>query len=123
MGYIGKCPYCENGIINYETKKVQGKNAKVYTCSNAAWKTEDGEMFELTPEASCNFRIWGNSLLKWGKRGIGPNEVRDLLAKKDVIVRLFSYKTKTEYFKYICLDHEYGVSVIWDIEVKPTNEQ
>ena len=80
-------------------------------------------MFELTPESSCNFRIWGNSLLKWGKRGIGPNEVRDLLAKKDVIVRLFSYKTKTEYFKYICLDQEYGVSVIWDIEVKPTNEQ
>lgn len=118
MAYIGKCPYCENGTVNYEKKMVQGKNTKVFTCSNASWKTEDGEMFELTSTSTCNFRIWGNSLLKWGKRGIGTQEVRELLSGNDVVARLFSYKTKKEYFKYITLDKDYGISVLWDIDVE-----
>jgi hypothetical protein len=74
-------------------------------------------MYELTQNSSCSFRIWGNSLLKWGKRGIGVFEVKELLDGKDVVVRLFSYKTKQEYFKYITTDKDYGVSVIWDIDV------
>jgi hypothetical protein len=74
--------------------------------------------FELTIKATCSFRIWGNSLLKWGKRGIGYSEVRKLLNGDDVAVRLFSYNSKKEYFKYIALDKDYGVSVLWDLEVE-----
>ena len=122
MSIIGKCPFCTDGLVNIEKKPVRGKNTKLYTCSNASWKSEDGEMFELSSNATCHFRIWGNSLLKWGKKGIGPYEVKQLLAQKDVVVRLFSYQRKTEYFKYITLDEQYGVSVLWDIEVVNPNK-
>jgi len=123
MSIIGKCPYCKDGLVNIEKKPVQGKNTKIYTCSNASWKSEDGEMFELTKNATCNFRIWGNSLLKWGKKGIGPYEVKQLLQQKDVAVRLFSYQTKTEYFKYITLDEQYGVSVLWDTDIPKEDKE
>lgn len=118
MSIIGKCPYCKDGVVSYEKKLVRGKNTKVYTCSNASWRSEDGEMFELSPTASCSFRIWGNSLLKWGKRGIGPIEVRKLLNGEDVIVQLYSFTAKKEYYKYIALDKEYGISILWDIDVE-----
>lgn len=118
MSIIGKCPYCKDGNIELEKKLVKGKNTKVYTCTNASWKSEDGEMYELSKEATCSFRIWGNSLLKWGKKGIGPYEVKKLLEGKNVATRLFSYTYKKEYFKYIILDREYGVSVLWDLEVE-----
>ena len=69
-------------------KNCSWKNTKIYTCSNASWKTEDGEMFELSSTATCSFRIWGNALLKWGKKGVGPFEVKKLLNGEDVVVRL-----------------------------------
>jgi len=47
MSIIGKCPYCKNGLIHISKKQVLGKNTKLYTCSNASWESEDGEMFEL----------------------------------------------------------------------------
>jgi hypothetical protein len=117
MSIVGKCPYCKDGLVKMERKLVQGRNTKVYTCSNASWKSEDGEMFELTNNATCNFRIWGNSLQRWGKKGIGYMEVKQLLNNEDVKVRLYSFNTKTEYFKYITLDETYGISVLWDLEV------
>lgn len=117
MSVVGKCPFCKNGLINLEKRPVRGKNTKIYTCSNASWLSEDGEMYELTSDATCNFRIWGNSLQKWGKKGIGYYEVNQLLNKKDVKVRLFSFITKKEYFKYIALDKDYGVTVLWDIDI------
>ncbi len=118
MSIVGKCPYCDDGMVIVEKKLVNGKNTKVYTCSNASWYSEDGEIFELKKDATCSFRIWGNSLLKWGKRGIGIKEVKQLLEGQSVDVRLFSYRAKKEYFKYITLDKEYGVSVLWDMEVE-----
>lgn len=116
MSIIGKCPYCDGDII-LEKKQVRGKNTKVYTCSNASWYSEDGEIYELKKDATCSYRIWGNSLLKWGKKGIGVYEVKQLLKGEDVAVRLYSYQTKKEYFKYLALSKEYGVSVVWDVEV------
>lgn len=121
MSIIGKCPYCEDGMIVMEKKLVNGKNTKVYTCNNASWYSEDGEVFELKKEATCSFRIWGNSLQRWGKRGIGIFEVKKLLRGEDVDVRLFSYRAKKEYFKYITLDKEYGVSVLWNLEVEESS--
>jgi hypothetical protein len=117
MAIVGKCPYCKDGQINMDKKDVLGKSTKIYTCSNASWTTEDGEMFELSKDATCAFRIWGNSLLKWGKRGIGYSEIKTLLQQKDTIVRLYSVKSKKEYYKYIALNYEYGISVLWDIDV------
>ena len=121
MSLIGKCPYCSDGMVIMEKKLVNGKNTKVYTCTNASWYSEDGETFELKKDATCSFRIWGNSLLKWGKRGIGVFEVKKLLLGEDVDVRLFSYRAKKEYFKYITLDKQYGVSVLWDMEVEESS--
>ncbi len=118
MSILGKCPYCNDGLIKLESKPVLGKNTKIYTCTNASWSSEDGELFELSKNATCSFRIWGNSLLKWGKRGIGPYEVKNLLQGKDVSVRLFSLQKKQEYYKYICLSKDYGISVLWDIDVE-----
>jgi len=113
---LGKCPYCKNGQIIHSKMQVKGKITDVYTCSNASWYSEDGELYELTKNATCSFRIWGNSLQKWGKKTITPKEVKSLLQGKDVKVKLYSFKTKKEYYKYICLDKEYGVSVIWEID-------
>ena len=78
MANMGSCPYCDNGIVKMEKKNVNSKSTKVYTCSNASWFSEDGEMFELTKKSCCSFRIWGNSLVKWGKKGIGFYEVKKL---------------------------------------------
>jgi hypothetical protein len=122
MSIIGKCPYCKDGLMHIDRKPVNGKNTKLYTCSNASWKTEDGEVFELKDQATCSFRIWGNSLLKWGKRGIGPYEVKKLLKGEEVPVRLYSFNTSKEYYKYIIINKDYGVSVLWDIDVDRKDE-
>lgn len=118
MSVIGKCLYCKDGLIHLSKKPVLGKSTKLYTCSNASWTSEDGEMFELKKDATCSFRIWGNSLYKWGKKGIGVFEVKKLLKGDDVAVRLYSVNKKQEYYKYICINKEYGVSVLWDIDVE-----
>ena len=60
--------------------------------------------------------------MKYGKRGVGLFEVKKLLNNEEVIVRLYSKQKKTEYFKYIALDEEYGISVIWDIDITKDEE-
>ena len=51
---LGKCPYCDDGNVVLSKKNVLGKNTKLYTCSNASWLSEDGEMFELHKNATCS---------------------------------------------------------------------
>ena len=112
---LGRCPYCDNGTIEVRDKEVRGKKVKLYACSNAHWKTEDGEMFELTDDATCDFRIWQNSLARYGK-WLSYKEVRELLSEESLEVELFSKKhgKKIYYTKILTLNQEYGVSVIWD---------
>ncbi|PLY16511.1 MAG: hypothetical protein C0628_00420 [Sulfurimonas sp.] len=112
---LGDCPYCENGKIEVRDKEVRGKKVKLYACTNAHWKTEDGEMFELRDDASCDFRIWQNSLAKYGK-WLTYKEIRSLLENETIEVELLSkkYGKKIYYNKYIILNQEYGVSVLWD---------
>lgn len=76
-------------------------------------------MFELTKESTCDFRIWQNSLAKYGK-WLTYKEVRELLQNSTVEVELLSkkYGKKIHYNKYITLSREYGVSVLWDWIVK-----
>ena len=113
--YLGKCPYCEDGEIEVRDKEVRGKKVKLYVCSNAHWTTEDGEMYELTEDASCDFKIWQNALAKYGK-WLSFKEIRALLEDETIEVELLSkkYGKKIYYNKYITLNKEYGVSVIWD---------
>lgn len=112
---LGKCPYCDDGHIEVRDKEVSGKKVKLYACTNAKWKTEDGEMFELTEDATCDFRIWQNSLAKYGK-WLQYKEVRTLLEDEELEVELLSkkYGKKVYYKKQIILNPEYGVSVLWD---------
>ncbi len=112
---LGKCPYCKDGNIEVRDKEVSGKKVKLYACSNAKWRTEDGEMFELTADSTCSFRIWQNSLAKYGK-WLSYKEIRGLLEDESIEVELLSkkYGKKVYYNKYITLNYEYGVSVIWE---------
>ncbi len=112
---LGKCPYCDDGQIEVRDKEVSGKKVKLYACSNANWKTEDGEMFELTETATCDFKIWQNSLAKYGK-WLQYKDIRTLLDDEELEVELLSkkYGKKVYYTKTITLNPEYGVSVIWD---------
>ncbi len=107
---LGKCPYCKDGYVTMEKKLVRGQNTKVYTCSNTRYHTEDGECFESV--GSCTYRIWGNSLLKYGKRGIGEREVRALLTDGCFTAVLHS-KNGNEYRKYVVPHEAYGISVMF----------
>ncbi len=115
---IGKCPYCKDGIISYDIKNIRGAKTKLYSCSNNKVITEDGEFWEQTKESSCSFKIFGNALIRYGKKFIGPKEVKKLISGEDVVVRLYSHVKKVEYYKYLTLSYEYGVSVIWDVDVE-----
>ena len=112
---LGKCPYCLDGQIEVRDKEVRGKKVKLYACTNANWKTEDGEMFELTENSTCSFKIWQNSLAKYGK-WLSYKEVRSLLSEEPLEIEFVSkkYAKKINYTKFITLNEEYGVSVIWD---------
>jgi hypothetical protein len=112
---LGKCPYCDDGKIEVHDKEVRGKKVKLYVCSNASWTTQDGEMYELSQNATCSFKIWQNSLAKYGK-WLSYKDVRTLLEEESLEVELLSkkYGKKIYYNKFIALNAEYGVSVIWD---------
>jgi hypothetical protein len=112
---LGKCPYCENGKIEVRDKEVNGKKVKLYACTNAHWISEDGEMFELSEDSCCDFKIWQNSLSRYGK-WLSYKEIRNLLGDGTIEVELLSkkYGKKIYYNKFISLNQEYGVSVIWD---------
>jgi hypothetical protein len=119
--FIGNCPYCQDGKIFVSKKNIQGKTVKFYSCSNYSVTTEDGEIWEKTENSTCSFHIFGNSLLRYGKRGIGIGEVKRLLRQEDVIVKLYSYRVKKDYYKYLILDKNYGVSIDWDTQVEEKN--
>ena len=112
---LGKCPYCDDGVIEVRDKEVRGKKVKLYACSNAHWETQDGEMFEPTKDSTCDFKIWQNTLSRYGK-WLSYKEVRELLSDESMEVELLSkkYGKKIYYTKEIILNQEYGVSVIWD---------
>ena len=112
---LGRCPYCEDGNIEVRDKEVSGKKVKLYACTNASWKTEDGEMFELSDDSTCDFKIWQNSLARYGK-WLSYQEIRELLENETIEVQLLckKYTKKVYYDKSIVLNQEYGVSVIWD---------
>ena len=112
---LGSCPYCNDGSIEIEDKEVRGKKVKLYRCSNAKYTTEDGELYELAQDATCNYQIWQNSLARYGK-WLSYKDVRTLLDEKELEVELLSkkYGKKIYYTKTIILDRDYGVTILWD---------
>jgi hypothetical protein len=112
---LGKCPYCADGVIEVREKLVYGKKVKLFACSNAHWKTEDGELWELREDATCSFRIWQNALARYGK-WLSYKEVRELLNNAEITLELVSkrYGKKITYTKTAVLDEVFGISVVWD---------
>jgi len=111
---LGKCPYCNDGNVTVAKKTVLGKQTKVYSCSNTRFYTEDGECFESV--GSCSYRIWGNSLAKYGKRAIGEREVKALLSSGSFTAVLHS-KNGVAYRKTVVAHYEYGITVLFNEEV------
>lgn len=115
---LGKCPYCENGEIEVRKKEVRGKKVDLYACSNASWRTEDGEFFELTDDSKCSFKIWQNSLSRYGHY-LKHSEVRELLAGNEVKIKFKAQKRfgvnkdRKDYYKMVILHEEYGVQVLF----------
>lgn len=121
--YIGKCLYCEDGTVEYESKQVRGKKTKVYCCSNNKVTTlDDGDTWEPTSDSTCSWKLFGSNLERWGKKFIGPKEVKKLLVGDEVIAHMYSYIKKVEYKKYLTISEEYGVSVLWEMDVEEEEE-
>jgi len=113
--YLGKCPMCEDGSIEVREKNVSGKKVKLFACSNAHWYSEDGELYELSTHATCDFKIWQNALACYGK-WFTYQDIRQLLDEHELRVTLISKKwgKKISYEKMVVIDPTYGVSVVWD---------
>ena len=88
---LGKCPYCDDGEIEVRKKDVRGKKVELYACSNAFWTTEDGEFFELTSTSKCGFKIWQNTLSRYG-HWLKHSEIRELLLNGEVEIKLKTQK-------------------------------
>ena len=102
-------------MIEVRDKEVRGKKVKLYACTNANWRSEDGELYEVTHDSTCDYKLWQNSLAKYGK-WLSFKEVRELLSEGELEVELLSkkYNKKIYYTKVLALNKEYGISVIWD---------
>ena len=111
---LGNCPVCD-GMIEVREKSVRGKKIKLYACTNAHWETEDGELWELSEDATCDSRIWQNTLARYGK-WLSYKDVRELLNEGEIEVELVSKKwgKKVVYTKKIVIDPHWGVSVVWE---------
>jgi len=121
---LGKCPFCEDGIVSYNIKVINGRKTKLYSCSwNKVTTVDEGETWERTEDATCNFKIFGNALQRYGKKFIGPKEVIKLLKGEDLIVHLYSFQKKVEYKKYATLDEEYGISILWEIDINEDEDK
>jgi len=118
---LGKCPFCEDGYIEVRKIEVDTKPIKLYACSNARW-TFEHDLCELADDATCGFRIFQNQFLRWNKKAISEKEVRTVLSEEQVMVRLYSSRAKTEYYKWAVLDREYGLSIVWDIDIEKEDE-
>jgi len=117
MGVLGKCPYCSGNVIS-KKMTAKGKQIKLYYCEHANKEYDESEQYVFTADATCTFRVYSNTFLRWNKRGFSEYEMRKLLQEGQTIIRLYSKAKSDEYFKYVIPDKEYGVSILWDEEVE-----
>lgn len=117
MSVLGKCPYCNANVISKKIN-VKGKNIKLYSCQNAKKEYDESEQYVFTHDSSCRFRVYSNTFLRYNKRSFSEYEMKKLLENSQVIVRLHGKKGGSEYFKYAIPHEEYGVTILWDVEVE-----
>lgn len=113
MKNLGKCPFCDGTV---EVRKTSD-SIKRYTCSNAKW-TKEFDFWEQTKDSTCTFSVSQRALLRWNKRSFSEKEMRTLLREKEVKVRLYSSLKKNEYFKYVVPNLEFGLEVLWDVNIE-----
>ena len=116
MIILGECPYCKANVTSKKIS-VQGKQIKLYSCENAKKEYDDSEQYVFTADSTCTFRVYSNAFLKWNKRSFSEYEMKKLLQDQQTIIRLHGRRGTNEYFKYVIVDKEYGVSILWDEEV------
>ncbi|QDF28569.1 hypothetical protein [Halarcobacter anaerophilus] len=117
MSILGKCPYCGANVISRKFN-TKGKTIKLYSCENAKKEYDESEQYVFTADSTCTFRVYSNAFLRWNKKSFSENEMKRLLKEGQTIVRLHGRKGSGEYFKYAIADKEYGVSILWEEEVK-----
>lgn len=114
------CPKC-NSKIEIREKNIKNKRVILYACEKANWKTEDGELFELTKDSSCDFKLWENALSRYGIKKLKKSDIIKILNNEECILNLKSKIKKKEYEKYAVLDLDYGVKILFDLEVEDCN--
>ncbi len=94
-------------------------SAPITSSSNASWTTEDGEFFELTSTSKCGFKIWQNTLSRYG-HWLKHSEIRELLLNGEVEIKLKTQKrfglkneNRKDYYKTAILDSEYGIKILF----------
>lgn len=102
---LGKCPICKEGDI-YET-------GKVYMCTGAIWKNEGTKEAPKWKNEGCEYKIFKSALAKFGKENLGKLEVKALLEKGKIKVKLVSKEKKSEYEKEIEIDEKFGIKVLF----------
>jgi len=125
---VGDCPFC-GGIVGKRDTKVYNKKTSIYSCENNKVEYDEEGTFLQTEDSTCNFKIFSNALLKYNKGTISEKEIKELLLNKEIVVRLYSKKLfneekdsyGSEYFRYAIPDEEYGISVLFDMEVEEKN--
>ena len=113
---LGKCPYCGGNVVSYKIT-TQGKKINLYTCEHAKKERDINDDYVFSSDASCRFRVYSNTFLRWNKRSLSEHEMKQLLREGQILIRLHGRKGTGEYFKYIVPNPEYGVSILWDHEV------
>ncbi|MFW3373065.1 hypothetical protein ACN9J5_09685 [Aliarcobacter butzleri] len=100
--FLGKCPYCDDGQIEVRKKEVRGKKV---------------ELFELSADSKCGFKIWQNALSRYGHY-LKHSEVRAILNGEELELKFksqkrYGQKQRVDYFKKVILHPEYGVEVLF----------
>ena len=118
---LGACPYC-GGVVHSHKITAQGKKINLYSCEHAKKERDVNDDYVFSARSTCRFRVYSNAFLRWNKRSFSEQEMKQLLKEGQTIVRLLGRKGSGEYFKYIIPDLEYGVSILWDEEVRATSQ-
>jgi len=113
---LGKCPYCDGSVFAY-TINAKGHKVTLYSCEHAKKERDINDDYVFTNDSRCRFRVFSNVFLRWNKRSLSEREMKELLHEGQITVRLHGRKGTHEYFKYVVLDPEYGVSILWDTDV------
>ena len=113
---LGQCPYCGGNVI---AQKITAKGQKItlYRCEHAKKERDINDDYVFSSDASCRFRVYSNTFLRWNKRSLSEHEMKQLLHEGQTTIRLHGRKGRSEYFKRIVPDPEYGVSIVWDGEI------